>query len=209
MPYTGGPLNELNGKMAISAPKNSVPIMKLIRAHLPRSKQELVDLIKNHYEHDCPCGVKSQGTVFDFGKNLYHAQLKDWGEYRYSMQDCIKWEYDLFIVQSLKGDPIEKVALRLFAKKFPQLKVAESIDYLDEELRIDLVISKQGRPICGVQVKPESFLHIRSEVISHNKVANDEWDKPVYYLYYNGDEEFINLTEVVDRIRRCFEAHPV
>ena len=46
MAYTGGPLNELNGKMGISAPYKSVAVMKLIRYHKPKSKDELVELIK-------------------------------------------------------------------------------------------------------------------------------------------------------------------
>ena len=208
MPYTGGPLNELNGKMGISAPSNSVPIMKLIRAHRPKSRGELVDLIKSHFERECPCGVRSKGTIIDFGKNLYHAQLKYWGEYRYSLQDCIKWEYDLFIEQSLKGDLIEKVALRTLAREFPQLKVSESIDYLDQELRIDLVLWRDSVQLCGVQVKPESFLHMRKEVIAHNRFANEEWDKPVFYLYYNEEKEFINLKKVIKKINDCLAAYP-
>ena len=45
MPYTGGPLNTLNGKMGISAPENSVPVMKLIRINHPNRKEELVEII--------------------------------------------------------------------------------------------------------------------------------------------------------------------
>jgi len=45
MTYTGGPLNELNGKMGISAADKSVPVMKLIRKHKPKSREELVQLI--------------------------------------------------------------------------------------------------------------------------------------------------------------------
>ena len=44
MAYTGSPLNELNGKMGISAPFKSVSVMKLIRIHKPKSKEELVQL---------------------------------------------------------------------------------------------------------------------------------------------------------------------
>ena len=83
MAYTGGPLNELNGKMGISAPYKSVPVMKLIREHQPKSKDALVELIKYHYKNNCKCGVKSQGSVEDFGKNLYESQTIYWGEYRY------------------------------------------------------------------------------------------------------------------------------
>jgi hypothetical protein len=85
MAYTGGPLNELNGKMGISAPSRSVPVMKLIRIHNPRSKDELVELIKSHYEQDCSCEIKSQGTIEMFGKYLYESQIRYWGEYKFSL----------------------------------------------------------------------------------------------------------------------------
>ena len=126
MVYTGGPLNELNGKMGISAPHNSVPVMKLIRSHNPKSKEELLELIKWHSENTCECGVVSQGTVESFGKNLYDSQIKYWGEIRYSLKDCIKWEYDLFIVQSLKGDIIERKAIIELAKKVSVLAFEEA-----------------------------------------------------------------------------------
>jgi putative transposase len=61
--YTGGELNKLNGDYGVSAPYKSVPVMKLIRVHRPKSKDELYELIKVHYERNCERGVKSEGTV--------------------------------------------------------------------------------------------------------------------------------------------------
>jgi len=60
---TGGDLNMLNGQMGISAPYQSVAVMKLIKQHSPKSKHELVELIKYHYEHTCSCGIVSKGSV--------------------------------------------------------------------------------------------------------------------------------------------------
>ena len=206
MPYTGGPLNELNGKMAISAPKNSVPVMKLIRFHQPKTRGELVELIKYHYLRDCGCGVKSRGTVYDFGKNLYRAQLKYWGEYRYSMQQCIQWEYDLFIVQSLKGDTLEKKAARLLAERLPDFSIAEVNGYLDEELRIDLVVKNDDIDLCGIQVKPKTFMHMRSEVILFNRTANEKWGKPVFYLFYDEAGQFVNFRRIGEEITKLDQA---
>lgn len=183
MAYTGGPLNELNGKMGISAPFKSVPVMKLIRAHNPKSKEELVELIKWHSENTCDCGVVSQGTVESFGKNLYDSQIKYWGEIRYSLQDCIQWEYDLFVVQSLKGGIVEKRAIIELAKKVSSFTFEEAEGFLDEELRIDIVIKKNGNEVGGIQVKPLTFKKMRREVITFNKDANQKWGKPVFYLY--------------------------
>ena len=200
MAYTGGPLNELNGKMGISAPHKSVPVMKLIKAHNPKSKGELVELIKWHSEHTCECGVVSQGTVETFGENLYNSQIPYWGKIKYNLKDCIQWEYDLFVVQSLKGGIIEKKAIEKLNQILPTYSFAESEGYLDEELRIDIIIKRKGEEVGGVQVKPSTFKLMRKEVISFNKTANQQWGKPVLYLFYNDKEEFVNFSELIDYI---------
>jgi hypothetical protein len=202
MADTGGPLNELNGKMGISAPFKSVPVMKLIRAHNPKSKEELVELIKWHSANTCECGVVSQGTVESFGKNLYDSQTKYWGEIRYRLQDCIQWEYDLFVVQSLKGGIVEKKAITELVKKVSDFAFEEADSFLDEELRIDLVIKKNGTKVGGIQVKPLTFRKMRKEVITFNKVANQKWGKAVFYLYYDDKENFVNVDELVSTIQR-------
>jgi hypothetical protein len=196
MTFTGGPLNELNGKMGISAPNKSVPVMKLIRMHKPKSREELVELIRFHAENNCKCGVKSKGTVRDFGVNLYNAQIEYWGEFRFSLKECIQWEYDLFVAQSLKGNLVENKAIRILKGNFPQLSIREARDYFDEELRIDILIGYRDKVLCGIQVKPATFNKMRSGVILFNKTANEKWGKPVYYLFYNEKEDFININDV-------------
>jgi len=202
MAYTGGPLNELNSKMGISAPYKSVAEMKLIKIHQPKSKEELVELIKFHFEHNCKCGIKSQGTVEDFGRNLYNAQKTYWRENRYTLKECIQWEYDLFVIQSLKGGVVEKKAVIELGNLLTAYKVSEAEGYLDEELRIDLIISNHQMEVCGVQVKPSTFLLMRRSVITFNIAANKKWDKPVYYLYYNENEIFENLHALVNIIKK-------
>jgi hypothetical protein len=202
MAYTGGELNQLNGKYGISAPHKSVPVMKLIRQHRPRSRDELVELIRFHYENECPCGIRSQGVVEDFGKNLYAAQIKEWGIARYTLQECIQWEYDLFILQSLKGTKVESQALEILQKVLVvlHLSVAEAQGFVDEELRVDLIVSKEGQPLCGIQVKPLTFNKMRLNVISFNKKANAKWGLPVFYLFYDEVEYFTNTDDVVSAI---------
>ncbi len=201
MAYTGGELNGLNRKYGISAPYKSVPVMKLIKEHRPKSKEELYELIKQHYENTCSCGVKSQGTVEDFGKNLYEAQIKEWGRYKYSLQECIQWEYDLFVIQSLKGTLVENKALSKLKSELSNYTVEEAEGFVDEELRIDLIVSQNGIEKCGVQVKPLTFNLIREGVITFNKVANAKWGKPVYYLFYDDNENFTNIDKVIEQIK--------
>lgn len=197
---TGGDLNKLNGKYGISAPKNSVPIQKLIENHNPESPEELVDLIKYHYEYDCKCGLKSKGTIEDFGRNLYEAQRKEWGEYRFSLERCIEFQYYLFVIQSLGGHQMEKKAKEKLEKEIKQINVESTNQFYDEELRIDFIIKKDEDIIAGVQVKPESFKNIRMNVKKMHKNKNSKVDHPVYYLYYR-DDEFTNLEEIIHELK--------
>ncbi|MEZ5047027.1 MAG: MjaI family restriction endonuclease [Chitinophagaceae bacterium] len=162
--YTGELLNELNGKMGISTPHHSVPIMKLIRQHKPKSKDELVQLIANHAKEKCPCGIISKGTVEQFGKNLFNAQKKIWGHEKFSLQTCIQWEYDLFVTQSLKGNLMEQQALLKLQQSQLPFSVEEAEGYLDEELRIDLILKLESKIYGGIQVKPETHFKIYAKM---------------------------------------------
>ena len=53
MAFTGGELNELNGNIWISAPYKSLPVMKIIKYHQPKSKDALVQLIEYHKINNC------------------------------------------------------------------------------------------------------------------------------------------------------------
>jgi hypothetical protein len=203
MSYTGGELNELNGKMGISDPKRSVPVMRLIRNHKPKSKDALVQLIEYHKNNKCECGVISTGTVREFGERLYASQENYWGEQRYTLAQCIQWEYDLFVVQSLKGGIIEKKALKMLKKALPYLHFEEAEGYLDDELRIDLVVLDKDKNIKGgIQVKPKTFKSMRPEVLFMQKKQNDKWDYPVLFLFYNKDESFYEYEDLIEKLKK-------
>ena len=202
MTYTGGLLNLLNGKMGISAPLKSVPVMKLIKIHKPKSKEELVELIKYHYANNCECGVNSMGSVQDFGKNLYEAQISFWGENKFSLKECIQWEYDLFVVQSLKGGIIEAKAINKLKEILDGCEVAEAQGYLDEELRVDIIVKKFKNIVAGIQVKPNTFKLMRQEVITFNLNANKKMGLQVLYLFYDENENFVNFYELVEEIKK-------
>ena len=201
MSLTGGKLNKLNGDAGISAPERSVPVMKLIRQHNPKSKNELVELIKNHCKYRCECGIVSQGTVEDFGKNLYDAQMQFWKKYEFTLEECIQWEYNLFVINSLRGNTIEIKAISELNKILENIDIEEANQFYDEEFRIDLVIKKNNEEICGIQVKPATYDLMRQGVINRNLSSNEKWGKPVFYLKYNNSNQFTNLKEVIKNIR--------
>jgi hypothetical protein len=41
---------------------------------------------------------------------------------------------------------------------------------------------------------------MRREVITFNKEANKRWDKPVFYLFYDDEENFVNIVELTAKI---------
>lgn len=83
----------------------------------------------------------------------------------------------MFVIQSLKGSLIEKKALQILTQNLPNCLIEEAEGYLDEKLRIDLLVKIGNRVNCGIQVKPNTFNNMRSEVISFNKNANKKWDQ--------------------------------
>ena len=195
---TGGELNFLNGRMGISSSENSVPVIKLINIHKPRSYEELESLIEFHYTHDCDCGVKSKGTVRDFGRNLYEAQLEVWGEYRFSLEDCIQWEYDLFIKNSLKGNLMEDKAVEELKSVLDVgFCVRNSSGFVDEFYRVDVEVFFDNVLVCGVQVKPFSYVFMGEDIHKVNVVLNSGYCVDVFYLFYDDDCFFMNLDIVV------------
>ncbi len=201
MKSTGGPLNYVNGHYAISDPKKSVPVIALIYKHKPKSKSELELLIEYHFKNKCSCGIISQGTIIDFGTNLYNAHLKEYGVEKFSLQECIAWEYELFITNSMKGAFMEEKALTMLSTSFPLLKITRASGFFDEDLRIDLIIYKGDKVVCGIQVKPSSYLNMRQSIINYNLSCNSKWSNVVLYLVYENDI-FSNFQYIVNSINQ-------
>ena len=42
---------------------------------------------------------------------------------------------------------------------------------------------------------------MRREIITYNAMANQKWDKPVDYLYYDENENFVNIEEVKSHLK--------
>jgi DNA gyrase/topoisomerase IV subunit A len=75
MGLTGGELNILNGGgRGISAPDKSVPVMKLIKVHKPKSKEELVNLIENKAKDIL--SKELNGLTIEDADNYYDEELR-------------------------------------------------------------------------------------------------------------------------------------
>ena len=193
-------LNWLNGQAGTSAPFKSVPVIKLISLEKPQSREELVNLIESYYLNPRN-GIKSMGTLDDFGRSLYNAQPRFFNEYRYSLDECRAWMFDLFINRSMKGYTMEKAALETIKRGLGvgyRVKLAKG--YIDEELRIDLLIYKGDEVIYGVQVKPTSFKHMRESVQAMQYKLSDKYHKEVLMYYYDNNNVFTNTDLIISKI---------
>ena len=139
--------------------------------------------------------------MYDFGKNLYQAQKTVWGEYKYTLAECVQWEYDLFIVNSLKGHTMEQQAITELDLWLPNnYIIIKSDEMIDEDFRVDLEIIYDNHTIIGIQVKPLSYKYSRENVKKYNIELNNKYDYDVLYLYYDEDSEFTNITEIINKI---------
>lgn len=211
-PTTSGILNVLNEKYGCSSKKNSVSVMQLIRHHNPQTNAHLVRLIEAHTENglyrNCECGCKSQGTIADFGMNLYKANLNYFNSIgkpneSKSLEECELFMHTLFVTNSLKGNNMENKALKELKKMLPPDFTVEiaSVNH-DFKYGVDLIVKKDNLELCGVQVKPTSYMNIPDshEVKQVNKKKNELYSKPVFYLYYEKDSDFINTNEILNHI---------
>lgn len=209
---TGGILNVISERYNCIRKNNSVPVMQLIRYHKPKTNDHLVNLIASHTEKgnhsQCECGCKSKGTLEDFGMNLYNANLKYFDSIgnpdgAKSLEECELFMYTLFITNSLKGNNMESKALKLIQDKMESNCIIElATEKYDFKYGVDLICKRDDIEICGIQVKPISYLHIPEshEVKFLTKHKNSLYGKPVHYIYYDTNLEFINVDEIVNLI---------
>jgi hypothetical protein len=207
---TGGPLNHIVAKYGLNAPNKTVPVMKLIREHNPKSYGELRELIAIHSKTECPCKIKSHGSVQDFGMKLYQTQQRA-GE-KFSLEECVRWMDDLFVLNSLRGETKEQEAIKLLSAALPEFRFYRTNGYIDEKLRIDIEVkipsTCQTHPgeitVYGIQVKPITFLRKPGELMYHKKVWEEKWKLPAGFLFYGEDDKgaFTNLDEIVQEIKQ-------
>jgi hypothetical protein len=198
---TGGELNKLNHKYGCSRGNRTVPVMKLIKNHRPSSREELVELIEYHIDGNCECGVVAKGGLCDFTNILYEAQIQEWGEYRYTFEQCYAWVFELFITNSLKGASAEYKARDILSQYLKGFKVSLTTGVIDSEMRVDLIISLNDYIVCGIQVKPTSYRYCDTTIKQGNIDVNDRFGHPVFYFYFDNNMEFVNTTDILYSIR--------
>lgn len=215
---TGGLLNPINELHGVNSKKKSVPVIALIGAHQPKTNDELVALIESHtangHHANCKCGVKSAGTIEDFAKNLYEAQLKEFAELNkahlaFEYEDCFSFIYTLFINYSLQGKRVEDQVIKDLNASFKQYgmvgyKATKGSEEYDFKYGVDVLIEKEGKLVKTLQVKPVSYLNFKenSPVVQSNTSKNKAFEKltgvEVTYLYYELDLKYRNYYKIFE-----------
>ena len=182
--------------------------MSLVRHHSPKTHAHLVALIESHtvngVHSNCSCGCKSAGTVKDFGKKLYDANVLFFNSISQpqnakSLEECEKFMYSLFITNTLRGNTMENKALqKLQQLDFEAIVVNFASECNDFKFGVDLeIFSKDGGLICGIQVKPDTYKNLppTHPVREMNDKKNFLYGKPVFYLFYDKNDFFTNLED--------------
>jgi hypothetical protein len=189
-------LSKLNRARYISAPNNSVNATALVLFHHPKSEEELVRLIAYHKDHKCECGLESKGTVWDFGKKLFDAQKPFFGEYRYSLADCTRYEYEIFIRNPLKGKTVEnKCLIKLNSMQEEGFYASFSNDFKDIAQRPDIDVIFRDKQIAGIKI-------IMFEDERPTTKSNDNRYPKILTIDYDGyRNRFVRISELMDTLR--------
>jgi len=201
---TGGPLNFLNEAARTNSREKSVPVMALVAYHRPPHEEALESLIEQHcrlaHSSQCPCGVKSRGTVTDFGNNLYEAQQtceaykQQYPDQRaFTRQECYTFMRNLFCVAPLRGLRQEETSVSVLRKAIPGIVVTLATRSEDFDYAVDYIVTHRGRDL-GVQVKPESFFN-KEDCVVLTKEKHARFRHPVlFHTYSNRTMEFLEET---------------
>jgi Holliday junction resolvase-like predicted endonuclease len=206
---TGGHLNVVNEKYRCNDPYRTIRVSTLMRVHAPRTEAAMLALIQAH-EQPCPqCSERTRGGGLVGWQDALWRAVQQEHYAGVSMADVQAFVYDLFVRSPVRGFMFEDYAVLWLRNHGYRVRLATPEE--DCAWAIDLVIMHRyhGRVVAGVQVKPQSYQYVRSEVHQLNEQKNLRAGYPVYYLYYNNEGRWLNATivpqlwELVSYLR-CF-----
>ncbi len=208
---TGGVLNVINEKYGCNNPNTTVRTTAIAAAHRPQSAATMLALLDSHTEARCSaCGQQCRnGGLVAWTQVLYNmtrmeVQRGNCAARAVTMQDCGNFMYDLFVRAPVRGFAMEVRALQALTQAAGHVAFTHATPDQDVEFAVDLV-----SPTCGIQVKPESYKHVREDVHHTNARKNKAYGKPVHYLYYGSDGAWSNLDSVVASLEAAEPSPPV
>jgi hypothetical protein len=199
---SGGTLNDICEAFRLATRKNSISVISLQQKHNIISPDHLLAEIDRHFHEDCECGMKSAATIEQMAQKLHDAQSKDSaktilaekGEQKWDYDTCLRWMGNLMGKNSFKGKRMEDAAIKALKVHIWKYKVEKADEETDVAHMVDLVIKQNKEVKAGIQVKPDSFYHMK---LPYVKKLHDQLDYPVYDLIYDGDGNWTNYLSVI------------
>jgi len=199
---SGGTLNDICEAFRLATRKNSISVITLQQKHKVISPDHLLAEIDRHFHEDCKCGMKSAATIEQLAQNLHDVQSKDTakailaekGEQKWDYDTCLRWMRNLMGKNSFKGKRMEDAAIKALKAHIWKFQVEKADEETDVSHMVDLVIKQNDEVKAGIQVKPDSFYHMR---LPYVKKLHDKLDYPVYDLIYDGEGEWTNYLSVI------------
>tara|TARA_B100000214_G_scaffold221729_2_gene161309 strand:- start:1031 stop:1672 length:642 start_codon:yes stop_codon:yes gene_type:complete len=199
---SGGTLNDICEAFRLATRKNSISVISLQQKHKIHSAEHLLAEIDRHYHEDCECGMKSAATIGQMAQNLYEAQdkpqgkaiLDEKGEQKWDLDTCHRWMGNLMGKNSFKGKRMEDEAIKALKVHIWKYKVEKADEETDVAHMVDLVLKQNGEVKAGIQVKPDSFYHMK---LPYVKKLHDQLDYPVYDLIYDSEGNWTNYLATI------------
>ncbi len=199
---SGGTLNDICEAFRLATRKASISVIALQQKHKMASAEQLLTEIDRHYHEDCECGMKSAATIEQMAQKLYEAQdkasgkaiLEEKGEQKWDLDTCHRWMCNLMGKNSFKGKRMEDEAIKALKVHIWKYKVEKADEETDVAHMVDLVIKQNGEVKAGIQVKPDSFYHMR---LPYVKKLHDALDYPVYDLIYDSEGKWTNYLATI------------
>jgi hypothetical protein len=195
------PLNVLNMNQGVFRADRSLHVMKLVRAHRPTSERDLFKIINDHYGVYCPlCGQLSVDTIDGYALKLFESQEAEWKEAKFTYTQCYSWTVGYFVTRSYKGWYCEQTIIAHLETLIVPLTVSESSHHTDQVMRVDAEVMNKDRIVCGLQIKPESYMYVPDYIKNDIAKAHEQYPRPVFTILYEGECVLMFEDTLVDKI---------
>ena len=139
------------------------------------------------------------------GVILYNEVLKEGNPYNLTEDDCKYIAYYRVVCETWNGImgrefATKKNIINQFDKKGYEILIIDTTGQFDYEYGVDFELYYDGRIICGIQIKPESYSKGDADYLQKAKEINEEknnkykskFNRNVHYIYSNHTGYIIN-----------------
>ena len=194
---------------------NTVYVQRIVKTHPPLNHMEIYGRIEDHAVRWCPdCKMKAkmrsgyENPFVDWTDRLFQHGQK--GKVKPDYDSCKNYLFQITTISTWNGYVAEQIAWRELEKRCGDMGsviIGETDIKTDFEDRVDFMVSDIFQPVCGIQVKPDTFRLIKPGTVNFpiKKKNNDRHKKleyPVTYLYYvRKDEKYFDEQVMEHKVR--------